>query len=114
MIKSLTSSSPSIYITSSSSPYISPGSAGAGIIRYNPNSQQLEVNDGSSWLTLSSFQSISLSADAEQALDWAKKKLKQEQELDALATQHPGIKDLQEKLEIMVALVKQQEQNDSR
>jgi hypothetical protein len=110
MIKNLVSSSGSIMVTPTSLPYISPGAVGSGMVRYNSNIQQLEVNDGAVWLQLGQTSSIGLTQEAEQALQWAQQQLKREQELDALAKQHPGVKDLQEKLEIMVALVKQEQQ----
>ncbi len=97
-------------VTPTSLPYISPGAVGSGMVRYNSNIQQLEVNDGAVWLQLGQTSSIGLTQEAEQALQWAQQQLKREQELDALAKQHPGVKDLQEKLEIMVALVKQEQQ----
>ena len=97
-------------VSHTSFPYISPGAGGSGMVRYNSNLQQLEVNDGAVWLQLGQSSSISLTQEAEQALQWAQRQLKREQELDALAAQHPGIKDLREKLEIMVALVKQENQ----
>ena len=110
MIKNLVSSSESIRVSHASLPYISPGAGGSGMVRYNSNMQQLEVNDGSVWLQLGQTSSIGLTQEAEQALQWAQQQRKREQELDALAKQHPGIKDLQEKLEIMIALVKQEQQ----
>ena len=33
----------------SSDPYISPGSVGAGMLRWNPNMNCMEVNDGNMW-----------------------------------------------------------------
>ena len=97
-------------VSHTSFPYISPGAGGSGMVRYNSSLQQLEVNDGAVWLQLGQTSSIGLTQEAEQALQWAQQQLKREQELDALAKQHPGIKDLQQKLEIMIALVKQEQQ----
>ena len=50
---------------------------------------------------------VGLDAEAIELLDWAKAKKQEEHRLKALAKQHPGIQDLQQKLEIMVALVNQ-------
>lgn len=59
---------------SSSTTYVSPGSVGAGMLRYNSNMNGIEVNDGVVWKQLdSSFATIQLDAEAESLLDWAKK-----------------------------------------
>ena len=86
-------------------PYISPGAQGAGQVRYNTNSSNMEVWDGISWKEISSnYASIGLTGEAESLLDWARdhraKVIAQEQ----LMQSHPGIRDLKEKLDIMVAL----------
>ena len=74
-------------------PYISPGSAGAGMVRWNPNMSQLEVNDGNSWLPLStSYASIGLTEEAMQLLDWAKRKMIEEEAMLSLPSDHPAMK----------------------
>lgn len=83
MIKGVATSSPFITVTggSHSGPYISPGSAGAGMVRYNPNTQNLEVNDGNCWIEISqSHANIDLSYEAEELLKWAREE-KHRQEL---------------------------------
>ena len=82
MIKGLTSSSPFITVSGggSSGPYISPGSAGAGMVRYNPNTQNLEVNDGNCWIELSaSYASVDLSYEANDLLNWAREERRKQQ-----------------------------------
>lgn len=57
----------------SDNPYISPGSVGAGMMRYNPNMNCMEVSDGNVWKTLGiSYATVALNAEAESLLDWAK------------------------------------------
>jgi len=74
-------------------PHISPGSVGSGMIRWNANTNQMEVNDGNVWLPLSSSHtSIDLSVEAENLLDWARKKQKEEQELESLAKTNPAVR----------------------
>jgi hypothetical protein len=41
---------------------------------------------------------------ARQAVDWAIRKQREEDELEALMKQHPGLKDLHDKLEMMKIL----------
>jgi succinate dehydrogenase/fumarate reductase-like Fe-S protein len=55
----------------------------------------MEVFDGNNWVTLNmAMPSIGLNADAESLLDWARQKRNEELELQALAQEHPSIKDL--------------------
>jgi protein subunit release factor A len=95
MIKGISSTGRYISVSggNTSGPYISPGSAGAGMVRWNPNMSQLEINDGNSWLSLStSYASISLTDDAIRLLDWANKKMDEEEAMLSLPNDHPAIK----------------------
>lgn len=112
MIKGINSSGRYITVTGgqASGPYISPGATGAGMMRYNSNMNCLEVNDGNSWVTMpANWATVDLNSDAESLLDWARKKRDEELRIQALAAKHPGIKDLQEKLDMMLTLVKEQD-----
>lgn len=85
-----------------------------GQVRYNGNNQNLEVFDGNTWHVLSSnSSSVTLSNDAEEVLVWGQKKMREEQELEALMKRHPGLKDLHEKFELMRALCQSEEQNSN-
>jgi hypothetical protein len=76
----------------SSGPYISPGSTGAGMVRWNSNMSQLEINDGNSWLALSTnYASVGLTEEAICILDWANKKMVEELQIIALADKHPAV-----------------------
>lgn len=76
-----------------SDPYISPGSAGAGMMRWNPNMNCMEVNDGTSWKQLmTNYASIGLSQEAESLLDWASKKRTEELEYQRLASENQAVK----------------------
>jgi hypothetical protein len=79
----------------------------AGMVRYNGLTKNFEVYDGTTWITVqSSVASVGLTTEAVGLLEWAREKRNDEARLKALADKHPGIKDLKEKLDIMVALVK--------
>ena len=94
----------------SSYPYVSPGANGAGMVRYNSNMQQFEINDGNSWLTIAGVNPfIGLTPTAESAIDWAITKMAEEQRMSELAKKYPAVKDLQEKLDMVLALVKEEE-----
>jgi hypothetical protein len=112
MIKGINSSGRYVTVTGGqpSGVYISPGAQGAGMMRWNPNTNCIEVNDGNSWIMMSTnYATVDLNSDAESLLDWARKKRDEELRIRALAEQHPGIQDLQERLDMMLALVKEQD-----
>ena len=99
------------YITvsggSSSNPYISPGAVGAGMMRWNPNMNCMEVSDGNSWKTLSmDYASVSLTPEAESLLDWARQKKQEEQSLEAMMEKYPGLKKAKENFDLMLNIVK--------
>jgi hypothetical protein len=52
-------------------------------------------------------QMVSLDPEVLFVLEWAKKKMREEQSIAALMKKHPGLKDLHEKYEVMLALVKE-------
>lgn len=75
------------------------------MMRYNSNTQTIEVYDGNTWLALAGSADVSLSPEAQQVLDWAYKKMKEDEQLEVLMKKHPGLKDLNEKFTLMKALV---------
>lgn len=94
MIKGINSSGKyiSIHGGTPSNPYISPGAAGAGMVRYNPNMNQLEVNDGNSWQQISmSYATVELNADAESLLDWARKERQRQQDREYKIKNNPAL-----------------------
>ena len=93
-----------------SKPYINPGATSAGMVRYNSNMDCLEVYDGMTWFTIgTAHPTVELSPLARQAVDWAIHKQREEDELKALMEQHPGLKDLHDKLEMMKILCQEEE-----
>ena len=94
MIKNIAGSA---YITVSGSspsmPYISPGANGAGMVRYNGNSQQLEVNDGNSWLAINmAYPTIELRHDAVELIEWARLERTKQRLLEERIEQNPALK----------------------
>jgi hypothetical protein len=84
------------------------GAQGVGNLRFNTASQSMEIWDGTVWIQMvTSHAMVGLDADAIELLDWAKAKRQEELRIKELAKQHPGIQDLQQKLDIMIALVNQ-------
>jgi len=63
----------------SSDPYISPGAAGAGMLRWNPNMNCIEVNDGSMWKQINwSMPTIEFTPDVKATLAWAAEQQKKQ------------------------------------
>lgn len=84
------------------------GQTMVGQIRWNPNTQNLEVYDGNAWMSMpSTFPSVGLTWDAERAIEWAIKKQNEELELDELCKKHPAVAEAYERLQIIKALTKQ-------
>ena len=105
MIKSIHSSSPFLTISGGNpgSTYIGnySNAPGVGNMRYNPNNQNIEVYDGSTWIILSAHNAtINLSDEAVGLLQWAKKKMLEEAERNKLAETNPAISDLMEQIKI--------------
>jgi hypothetical protein len=119
MIKSIHSSSPFLYISGGNpgSTYIGNfNGTGVGNMRYNPNSQNIEVYDGSTWIILSAHHAtINLSEQTVSLLEWARKKRDEEFEMEQLAQTNPAIKDLvtqikdkQEQIKVVQTLIKEE------
>jgi hypothetical protein len=93
------------------------GAQGVGNLRFNTNTQSMEVYDGNMWLTLNmNHCRVGLTHHAEALLDWAEKKMREELELEALAESNSTIKDLldtvkqkQEQISIVKTLLKDSE-----
>lgn len=80
---------------STSYPYVNMSSPSAGMVRYNGNNQNMEVYDGTSWMTISGNSSIvDLNNDAKELLEWARLKRAEENYLKNEAERNPTIKDL--------------------
>jgi hypothetical protein len=112
MIKGLTSQGPYLVVTGGfpNYPYVSPGSVCAGQLRWNTNTNEIEINDGVIWRSLGANNtSIGLSTDAQEALTWAVIKMKAERELNQRMERHPGLRDTYEKFQIMDALCREED-----
>lgn len=108
MIKFIHSHSPHIQVTTSGGgAYYNTTNPMAGMVRYYNNDMQ--VYDGSTWLSVGGSADIRLSSDAESVITWAKQKMTEEMRLKELMEKHPGLKDAYEKFEIMRILVTEEE-----
>ena len=120
MIKSIATNGPFITVSGGNpgATYIGnySNSPGVGNMRYNPNNQNIEVFDGSTWIILSAHHAyVSLTPDAVSLLEWARKKRDEEFEIERLSESSPVIKDLitqvkekQEQIKIVQTLIKEE------
>jgi len=118
MIKSIHSNSPFLTVSGGNpgSTYIAnySNSPGVGNMRYNPNSQNIEVYDGSTWIILSAHHAtLNLSDEAVSLLEWARRKRDEELYIERLAQTNPVIKDLinqikdkEEQIKVVQTLIK--------
>jgi len=95
MIKGINTSGRYLTVSggSPSSTYISPGSVGSGMLRYNGNMNCIEVNDGNMWKQLeSSYATVELSSDAEALLEWARLERTKQRLREERIEQNPALK----------------------
>lgn len=86
-------------------PYIDQSRFDAGRLRMIGNN--LEVYNGSSWCTVTNGTThVELSSEVVELLEWAKRRRAEEARLQELMDRYPDIADLNGKLEMMIALVK--------
>jgi hypothetical protein len=90
-----------------------------GQIRYDFDSQDFKIYDGSQWVAIGgSFASVDLSYDAKSLLEWTRQKRTEEQLRAKLIAEHPNLKEAhdalkseEEKFELLVLLCQQYNQN---
>lgn len=83
-----------------------------GIMRWNSSQQKPEVMSGDTWVQLNSgIGTVMLDPQYQLAIEWAIRKQREELELAKLCSLHPGLQEVKEKYELMLALVRQELQN---
>jgi hypothetical protein len=101
MIKGLSSTGKYIAVSGGqlSGPYISPGAVGSGMVRWNSNTNEFQINDGNSWQNFpSAYPSVGLNSQAEEILDWASEKMREDLEFERLSQDNPAVKAALENL----------------
>lgn len=97
------------------------GLQGVGNMRYNTSNQNMEVFDGSSWITLNmGYAQVGLNNEAESLLDWARKKRDEELAWESLAKDNQAVKialdnleKARQQLDITAKLAREYEQTTS-
>ena len=113
MINNISSYSAYLTVNANSTPYISQ-TTNSGAMRFNTVMQVVEVCDGNSWIPISRPASVGLTATAESAINWALKKMSEEEEIRQLAKTNFTIADAlatldqaQRELEVVAILAKE-------
>jgi hypothetical protein len=102
MLKGINSSGRYLTVSggSPSSTYISPGSAGSGMMRYNGNMNCIEVNDGCSWIQLqSSYATVELNPEVESLLEWARLERTKQRVMEDRIKKHPSLQKAYEAIQ---------------
>lgn len=80
---------PSFYNTATST-----GNTLVGQVRYNGSTQNMEVYDGMSWLTMmGAYPQVELNDEVHSILDWAREKMSEEKRVKELAKKYPALED---------------------
>lgn len=103
MIKTISATGSLVASFPMSPPYFSTTSLGAGQVRYNPGTYSLEVYDGSYWQPMNGSVNISLTQHAEDAIQWAIKRMEQEKKIEQYANEYPAVQALKERYDTVKA-----------
>jgi hypothetical protein len=116
IVKSVTGNYQYVTVSSHSTapPWMDQNLPSAGQVRYNSSSSRMEVYDGNGWSSLGGDVSIDLSPNVRAIIDWAGRKMDEEQRWKEMAEKNPAIQDAynkfkqaEEQLKIVQALVKE-------
>lgn len=100
---------PGLTVLPGSKPYITT----TGVVRWNGNTQNLEVmGNGSNWDVLyDPVTNIEIDLETKMLLGWVKQRVLDEKRIAEYCEKHPGLKDVKEKYEVMLALVRQENEH---
>ncbi len=73
--------------------------------RWNNSTQKLQVFNGSYWETIDASFQTELSSEDSEVIAWAKAKMQEEKKLTNLANQYPVVRDLKERLDLILAII---------
>lgn len=122
MINSITSSSQHVYAAGGSSwPYVSMNHSNPAQGMLRINGSDMEVFDGNTWMKIyANSANVGLNSDAEKAISWSIKQMKQEEEWYKLATTNEAVRialdqleQARTRLELTTILAKEYEQTTS-
>ncbi len=79
-----------------------------GQVRWNGSTKCFEVSDNNmngSWYKIDNTIQLSSDPQLESVLNWAKKKMAEDERIEKLAKEYSAVKDAKEKLDIIIKLV---------
>ena len=77
-----------------------------GNVRFNTSNQSMEVYDGNNWITLYSGTTfLDLSYRTKEILQWAEKKMEEDQRLEEQCKQYPGLAKARDNYELFKKMV---------
>lgn len=109
MIRINSTGSPLLSTNQGGRTYVSNNGPGSGIVRYNTQSQQLEVFDGQNWTQYYQDINLVLSQQIEYLLQWVDTKRAEDRELDRLCKEYPNLAEARQEFEILRRLVRDAE-----
>ena len=95
-------------------PYLNTNQPMSGMIRLNSSMNRVEVYDGQNWVQVGSDAHVDLSETSKETLTWARAKMEEERRLKELMEKHPGLKDLNDKFEMMKILCQEEEKEKEK
>lgn len=109
MIRDINANSEYLTVSSTTTPtYINNfnGLLGAGNMRFNTSTQNMEVYDGNNWIILTSGTShLDVSFRTKEILRWAEKKMAEEAKLEEQCKQYPGLAKARDNFEMFKKIV---------
>lgn len=81
----------------------------AGQVRYNFNLNQMEIFDGNAWQAFKFDIHVGFNTESMEVLNWVREQRAEQKRLQELCKKYPSVADLKEKLDVMIALVKEKE-----
>ena len=91
MIRFIQSTSASLLCSANTGAWVGHSGQLAGQLRLNTGTQTIEAYDGVSWIAISQTANLSLSYTAEEAIQWASKKMHEEAEIQEMAKTHKSV-----------------------
>lgn len=73
------------------------------MLRYSGNN--FEVFDGYSWVTINAHSSIGMTQDAHEAIQWVRRKMREEAKIQTAIDKFPALKQAKENYELIKQLV---------
>lgn len=115
MISNLNGTAGVMVTGGTSTPWVDMSQPSAGMVRYNGTSQNMEVYNGMSWMSMGSHPTIQLTSTVQEILTWAEKKMREEQNLKQRLFRHAGLREAYERFQVLDILTLEEETaNESR